>query len=365
MGKETIKVKDTVRLLGVILDRKLTFSSHIKRVIADCTARLRQVMAVSGTDWGSATVDLRALHIAYIRSKLLYCSPVFTPLLSTVWLDKLDIFERKVLRVATGCSRSTPTEDIYLEANIPPLRVRFKEILAVTVEKHRRMPAEELLSRRAREHVKARFRFNGPRATLWATDVDDILRTVGITPARLTRHGNVKRVHAGIARLPLLLCPVTPPWRTVEAHKVCIYPDLIDVYDRTADAIVKRDLFIETLEARHAQWGHQFAIEAWTSGFVEIRGPHHGVGSAAIWRSVAALSVKKIEAAGANCTQFHAHCVGVDLALKEMKRLVSNQQLFLENAVLLICTTDRAVLQALNDFHRKLGKDVLLISCQR
>jgi hypothetical protein len=178
-----LTVKTHVRLLGVILDKELTFGPHIRQVLVECNARFQQLLAVAGNDWGAAMVDRRSLYIAYIRSKILYCSPVFSPFISKARKQKLDVFERKCLRAITGFSRSTPIEDLYLEADLPPLAKRFKETAAIVEEKYRRFPAGDPHATLSTRHVAPRNHFASKLAQSWQNIADLVLRRAGVTPA--------------------------------------------------------------------------------------------------------------------------------------------------------------------------------------
>ena len=96
LGGAPLPYKDHVRLLGVMLDSNLQFNHHAHKLLVDVYLRMRQMMAICSTDWGSSTQDLRALDIAFIRSKILYVGPAYWHLLSKRDREKNNVMGRKV-----------------------------------------------------------------------------------------------------------------------------------------------------------------------------------------------------------------------------------------------------------------------------
>jgi hypothetical protein len=76
---DKVQFKYTVRLLGVMLDGKLSFQAHVAKVKKECNWRMKQVCTIAGQDWGSSGADLRLLYIAYIRSIMDNGAPAWAP----------------------------------------------------------------------------------------------------------------------------------------------------------------------------------------------------------------------------------------------------------------------------------------------
>jgi len=70
-----IELSDEVTLLGIVVDREVTFATHIKRLAARCFYRLRQLRTIRRT----LTLDAaKTLVHASITSRLDYCNSVLT-----------------------------------------------------------------------------------------------------------------------------------------------------------------------------------------------------------------------------------------------------------------------------------------------
>ena len=75
--ESVIPVEDSVKLLGAVLDSKLSFKSHINRLKSETVPRIKQLAAISASSWGPNTLDMMAVFQSYIRSKFLYAAAIY------------------------------------------------------------------------------------------------------------------------------------------------------------------------------------------------------------------------------------------------------------------------------------------------
>jgi hypothetical protein len=229
------------------MDSQLRSRHHIQGINGECYMRFQQMMAVSGTSWGSAAIDMRALYIASVRSKLFYCSPVFSPFLPNSRLRQLDVLDRKALREITGCVRCIPQSDLYREANLPPLTVRFRESIAIAEEKYRRFPKGDPMRVLAQRYVANSSRLRGALQRSWQMVSDSVLPQAGVTTARLNRNGAERPQHNNIQHVALVMHPLTPPWLLRDSHKVHISLDLDEPFDQADGGTVNKDRALRTV----------------------------------------------------------------------------------------------------------------------
>jgi hypothetical protein len=162
-----------VRLLGLIIDKTLSFSKHVLKLKRECNRRLFQFSAISGSDWGGSCTDLRGLYIAYIRSLLECCSATFSPLLSRSRQKELEVLQNKAARIMTGCVKATDIESLLLEANLLPLEAQYEGQVVIAAEKARRLPENDPLRMLAKK-LKCKSRLvNSPES--WKHSADRIL----------------------------------------------------------------------------------------------------------------------------------------------------------------------------------------------
>ena len=118
IGTQKIRVNTTPRLLGVILDRSLTFKAHLKKLTTSLSSSLRITRATAHTSWGWRRSTLKMAFHALIRSKLDYAAPAWQPWLFTTNLSCLDHLQNHSLRIITGQLVSTPLEAFHLKASV-------------------------------------------------------------------------------------------------------------------------------------------------------------------------------------------------------------------------------------------------------
>ena len=90
IGNRKVRVNTTPRLLGVILDRSLTFNAHIKKLTTSLAFSIRIIRATANTSWGWRRTTLKMAFHALVRSKLDYAAPARQPWLSKTNLTNLD-----------------------------------------------------------------------------------------------------------------------------------------------------------------------------------------------------------------------------------------------------------------------------------
>ena len=90
IGTQKVCVNTTPCLLGVILDRGLTFNAHLKKLTTSLTPSICIIRATAHTTWGWHRSTLKMAFHALVRSKLDYAAPAWQPWLSDTNLSSLD-----------------------------------------------------------------------------------------------------------------------------------------------------------------------------------------------------------------------------------------------------------------------------------
>ena len=120
IGSEPLKFEPTPRLLGVLLDRQLTFTPHTEMVKAKVTGKCRMMAALSHSKWGWRKEDLTKVYNAHIKSVMDFGAPAWQPWISDTNMKQLETAQNRALRHITGQMRSAPVE--ALRATEQPLR---------------------------------------------------------------------------------------------------------------------------------------------------------------------------------------------------------------------------------------------------
>ena len=116
-------MKDEVKFLGLVFDKKLDFKAHISYLKKKCQKALNIFRLVGHTDWGADKSTLLKLYRTLVRSKLDYGCAVYGSAKHYI-LKSLDPIHHRGLRIALGAFRTSPVQSLYAEAGEPSLRHR-------------------------------------------------------------------------------------------------------------------------------------------------------------------------------------------------------------------------------------------------
>ena len=97
------------KVLGLTLDPKLTYSTHIHNISVQAQKPLQIIKALTATGWGKQKETLMATYKAVMRPALEYVSSVWSPIASSTSINKLQVMQNAALRTATGCTQDTNT----------------------------------------------------------------------------------------------------------------------------------------------------------------------------------------------------------------------------------------------------------------
>ena len=119
--------EDQVKFLGLIFDKRLTWSPHIKKLKEEVKKSLDILKVASSFDWGADKQSLLKLYNSLSRSKLDYACQIYSSAAKS-HLKELDVVHNLGLRICTGAFRTSPVESIYIDAGDLPLDLRREEL---------------------------------------------------------------------------------------------------------------------------------------------------------------------------------------------------------------------------------------------
>ena len=106
---ETIELSNEVKLLGITLDSKLTFNTHIDNITKKCIGTLFQCKRAIGPTWGLSPKVCHWIYTAIIRPTLAYCSTVWIRAVENKTNTKrLERVQGMALKYMAGAMPSTP-----------------------------------------------------------------------------------------------------------------------------------------------------------------------------------------------------------------------------------------------------------------
>jgi hypothetical protein len=162
-----VEPEPTLRILGVTLDKRLSWESHIKEVSQKMGPQLQALLRTTASTWGATLPKARQIYTAVIRSSIAYAAPVWhkPPKHATKARGpalKLQAYQNQSLRIITGAYKATPIRQLETEAFIPPLDLWLNGRLAQFQARLERTGMAQLI-RDACETIKARIRNRRPQ----------------------------------------------------------------------------------------------------------------------------------------------------------------------------------------------------------
>ena len=108
-------------VLGLSLDTKLTYSTHIHTISVHAHKPLQIIKALTAPRWGKQKETLMVTYKAVMRPALEYSSSVWSPLASSTSINKLQVMQNATLSTATGCTQDTNIQHLHDETLTPPI----------------------------------------------------------------------------------------------------------------------------------------------------------------------------------------------------------------------------------------------------
>ena len=122
---EKLQTAETIKVLGLTFDKKLTWIPHLKELRTDCRRRLNILRSLSSQNWGADQAILLQTYKAVIQSKIDYGAIVYNSASSTA-IKMLDSIQCSALRIATGAYHTSPTTSLQIESDEMSLESRRK-----------------------------------------------------------------------------------------------------------------------------------------------------------------------------------------------------------------------------------------------
>lgn len=147
---------NTVKYLGIILDRKLKWRPYIEYIYIKCKKRENILRCLANTNWGANFTTLSTVYTATIRSIIDY-GDIFYRTACITWLKKLNVIQNNSLRAISGALKTSPIISLEALVGIQNLEERRKIHLIVTearILQNRRHPLQKMISSQNITHPK-------------------------------------------------------------------------------------------------------------------------------------------------------------------------------------------------------------------
>lgn len=132
VGSHQVAIKKAIKYLGVTLDSKLTFTTHVKAVSASATTSAKAIGRLL-PNVGGPSMAKRLLLATVVQAKLLYAAPVWTERAANFKTNVVGLnrsLRLAAIRVAR-CYRTVFTSTALVLAGLPPTGLLAMERLSL------------------------------------------------------------------------------------------------------------------------------------------------------------------------------------------------------------------------------------------
>nr|XP_022902690.1 uncharacterized protein LOC111415306 [Onthophagus taurus] len=136
LAKIPLKLSTEVKYLGLIIDSKLTWKSHLDNRVNKACVAFGQCRRAVGRTWGLSPKIALWIYTAVVRPMLTYGAVVWwTRTSKSTATTALNRIQRLACLYVTGALRSTPTAAMEIMLNLPPLNLHIQEVALVTMKR--------------------------------------------------------------------------------------------------------------------------------------------------------------------------------------------------------------------------------------
>ena len=128
MNGVEVQTVDEMKFLGLIIDKKLTFNSHVSAVCRKATNIYKQLACTAKVTWGLSPEIVRTIYVAVIEPIVLYAASVWGPAAKKIMVQKqLNTIQRGFVQKICKSYRTVSLEAALALTGILPLDLRALE----------------------------------------------------------------------------------------------------------------------------------------------------------------------------------------------------------------------------------------------
>ena len=130
------------KLLGVTLDRALSFNKHVEITAEQANNKIKMIAALSFTDWGWKKDDLMKIYNTFVKSKIFYAGAAWMSYLFDTTINRLQVVQNKAMRKMTGIYKTAPVESLLKECRMVSISTEIDRQCLTSYEKALRLPED-------------------------------------------------------------------------------------------------------------------------------------------------------------------------------------------------------------------------------
>jgi ribonuclease HI len=139
-----IQSVQSMRILGVYLDRRLNWRTHVNKIYQKAYQLITQLVRIARPTWGANSDVLRTLYRGAIEPTITYCSPVWGHVAQKKCVQiKLRQIQRLIALRICKAYKTVSTNAAVLLAGFLPLHLRIQELMDIFAVKNN-LPIETI-----------------------------------------------------------------------------------------------------------------------------------------------------------------------------------------------------------------------------
>ncbi|GBP88383.1 Putative 115 kDa protein in type-1 retrotransposable element R1DM [Eumeta japonica] len=127
MGNIEIALIDEIRLLGLTIDKRLTFTLHVAKACKKAANIYKGIARAAKAIWGSSPEIVRTIYVAVIEPIVMYASCAWAPATKKLGVRKmLNALQRSIALKACRAYRTVSLHSALILARLLPLDIRLE-----------------------------------------------------------------------------------------------------------------------------------------------------------------------------------------------------------------------------------------------
>ncbi|XP_047028061.1 uncharacterized protein LOC124636164 [Helicoverpa zea] len=136
MGGVAIGMSEEIKILGLTVDHKLTFNTHVANVCKKAINIYKQLARAAKVSWGLHPEVIRSIYTAAVEPVILYAASAWAPAAKKVGVQKLlNSVQRGFAQKLCGAYRTVSLHSALVLAGLLPLDLRIQEAAALYEKK--------------------------------------------------------------------------------------------------------------------------------------------------------------------------------------------------------------------------------------
>lgn len=149
--KKTVTPKQTVKWLGMLLDHKLSYKTHVNTQMAKAKSAFMRMSRLANVNNGLAPAAVKQIYTACVRSIADYAAQVWWKRGKSSLTKHYQMLQNQAQRKILGAFKTSPVYAMEIETGIPPVENHLNWVSCRAALRMHKMPESHPLKRKIEE----------------------------------------------------------------------------------------------------------------------------------------------------------------------------------------------------------------------